>query len=156
MKVEEIDFSSISLAEGFVSGWRQSNKTATSAKTTRPLMTFTKGHEAIKKEWKRDYPRKDHALIRLHNLLGINEIYSRYRNGIQNLQFQALCIGSRQSADGKLVFFLVVHSPGLRPRTIGPISPLDLSKMMCTEWVKVLRPVFLMQSLLCVEDFFNH
>ena len=51
--------------------------------------------------------------IGLCNLISSGEIHSRYRSVIQKLKFQALCIGSRQTPDGKLVFFLVLRSPGL-------------------------------------------
>lgn len=44
----------------------------------------------------------------------VDEMLARYKDTIQTLPFEVVCVGSRKSSDGKNhVFYLVVKSPGL-------------------------------------------
>lgn len=49
----------------------------------------------------------------LHNVFTTNEIHNMFSNSIQDVDFEIICIGSRESENGNLVFYLVVDAPEL-------------------------------------------
>jgi 2'-5' RNA ligase len=51
---------------------------------------------------------------RLKDLFTVNDILSRYQNGMQGIPFEVVCVGSRKSStSSNRVFYLVVKSPKL-------------------------------------------